>query len=114
MKKLQQNEKNTIFASINENVMCTRTIRIDDALMEQAKSLFPTDEALQLWLEKQLEYALLSYCSRQKTAMPCSHTEEEMFEIVKERLQDLENGTAGLVDEEEVFSEIRERYGFEA
>jgi len=37
-----------------------------------------------------------------------------MYDIVKERLQSLEDGTAELVDGEDVFSQIRERYGFKA
>ena len=40
--------------------------------------------------------------------------DEEMYAIVKERLQSLEDGTAQLVDGEEVFSQIRKRYGFKA
>lgn len=43
-----------------------------------------------------------------------TYTDEEMYEIVKERLQSIENGSAILVDGEEVFSQIRERYGFKA
>lgn len=45
---------------------------------------------------------------------PCSYTDEEMYRIVKERLQELEDGTAELIDGEVVLSEARERYGFEA
>ena len=45
---------------------------------------------------------------------PCSYTDEEMYRIVKERLQELEDGTAELIDGDEVFSEAKERYGFEA
>ena len=40
--------------------------------------------------------------------------DEEMYAIVKERLQNLEDGTAQLVDGEEVYSQIRKRYGFKA
>ena len=43
---------------------------------------------------------------------PCSYTDEEMYKIVKERLQNLEDGSAILVDGEEVLSQIRARYGF--
>ena len=45
---------------------------------------------------------------------PCSYTNEEMYGIVKERLQELEDGTAELIDGEEVLSKAREHYGFEA
>ena len=92
--------------------MCTRTIHINDRLMEQVRSLFPDEEELQLWLEKQMESVLINYSAQQK--QPCSYTDEEMYAIVKERLQSLENGTAELVEGEEVFSQIRARYGFNA
>lgn len=45
---------------------------------------------------------------------PCSYTDEEMCKIVKERLQNLKDGSAILVDGEEVLSQIRARYGFKA
>ena len=45
---------------------------------------------------------------------PCSYTDEEMYALVKERLQSLEDGTAKIVDGEEVFSQISSRYGFKA
>ena len=53
-------------------------------------------------------------CSKKKTDVPCSYTDEELFKIVKERLESLENGSATIVDGEEVFSQIRARYGFKA
>ena len=40
--------------------------------------------------------------------------DEEMYDIVKERLQSLEDGTAVLVDGDEVFSKISANYGFKA
>lgn len=53
-------------------------------------------------------------CPRPKSETPCSYSDEELYEIAKERLQSLENGTATLVDGEEVFSQIRALYGFKA
>lgn len=94
--------------------MCTRTIHINDSLMEQVRPMFPDDDVLQRWLEQQMESVLMNYSAQHKPEMPCSYTDEEMYAIVKERLQSLENGTAEFVDGEEVFSQIRERYGFEA
>ena len=44
----------------------------------------------------------------------CAYTDEEMYKIVKERLQNLEDGLAILVDGEEVLSQLRARYGFKA
>ena len=46
--------------------------------------------------------------------MPCSYIDEEMYGIVKERLQGLEDGTATLIDGEKVLSQIQERYGYKA
>lgn len=92
--------------------MCTRTIHINDTLMEQVRPLFRDDDDLQQWLEKQMESVLRSVSLQQDSKLPNSFTEDEMYAIFKERLQSLENGTAELVDGEEVFSAIRARYGF--
>ena len=94
--------------------MCTRTIHINDNLMEQIRPMFPNDEVLQQWLEQQMESILINYSAQHKPKPPCSYTDEEMYAIVKERLQSLENGTAEFVDGDEVFSQIRKRYGFKA
>ena len=94
--------------------MCTRTIHINDRLIEQVRPFFPDEEELQLWLEQQMESILIEFSAQHNSELPCSYTDEEMYAIVKERLQSLENGTAELVDGEEVFSQIRERYGFKA
>lgn len=94
--------------------MCTRTIHINDSLMEQVRPMFSDDDVLQRWLEQQMEFILLEYSARHKPKQPCSYTDEEMYAIVKERLQSLENGTAELVDGNEVFSQMRKRYGFKA
>ncbi len=92
--------------------MCTRTIRINDRLLEQVRPVFPSDEDLQRWLEEQMESVLLNFSSQLKSKAPCSYTDEEMYSIVKERLQSLEDGTAMLVDGDEMFSKIRAHYGF--
>ena len=94
--------------------MCTRTIHINDSLMEQVRPMFPDDDVLQNWLEQQMESILINYSAQHKSLQPCSYTDEEMYSIVKERLQSLENGTAELVDGEEVYSQIRKCYGFKA
>ena len=53
-------------------------------------------------------------CSKREIEMPCSYNEEELYEIVKERLHSLEHDSTTLIDGEEVFSQIRARYGFKA
>ncbi len=94
--------------------MCTRTIRINDTLMERVKPIFPNDQALQTWLEEQLESALIRFASQKRPAPPCSYSDEEMYSIVKQRLQSLEEGSAKHVDGYEVFAQIQSRYGFKA
>ena len=74
--------------------MCTRTIHINDSLMEQVRPMFPNDDVLQRWLEQQMESILMNYSAQHKPEHPCSYTDEEMYAIVKERLQSLEKGTA--------------------
>ena len=82
--------------------------------MEQVRPMFPNDDVLQRWLEQQMESILMNYSAQHKPEHPCSYTDEEMYAIVKERLQSLEKGTAELVDGDEVFSQILKRYGFKA
>lgn len=94
--------------------MCTRTIRINDTLIEQVRPSFPDDEALQSWLEQQLEDALIQFAAKKHPTPPCSYTDEEMYAIVKQHLQSLEDGAAKLVDGDEVFAQIQSRYGFKA
>lgn len=98
----------------NTSTMCTRTIRINDTLIEQVRPNFPDDEALQTWLEQQLEAALIQFATEKRSVPPCSYTDEEMYAIVKQRLQSLEDGTAKLIDGDEVFAQIQSRYGFKA
>ena len=94
--------------------MCTRTIHINDRLLEQVRPVFPNDDELQRWLEEQMESVLMSFSAQMKPKKPCSYSDEEMYAIVKDRLQSLEDGTAVLVDGDEVFSKIKARYGFKA
>ena len=82
--------------------------------MEQVKPIFPDDESLQTWLEQQLEAALIQFATEKRSVPPCSYTDEEMYAIVKQRLQNLENGTSNLIDGEDVFAQIQSRYGFKA
>lgn len=94
--------------------MCTRTIHINDKLLEQVRLVFPSDDDLQQWLEEQMESVLMNLSTQLISKTPCSYTDEEMYSIVKERLQSLEDGTAVLVDGDEVFSKISANYGFKA
>ena len=108
-------KKKDVFLLVKkQRIMCTRTIHINDRLLEQVRPVFPTDDDLQRWLEEQMESVLMSLSAQMKPEMPCSYSDEEMYSIVKERMQSLNDGTAELVDGDEVFSKIRARYGFKA
>jgi len=98
-----------IFADEIKSVMCTRTIHINDKLLDQVRPVFPSDDELQRWLEEQMESVLMNLSAQLKPKIPCSYSDEEMYSIVSERLEDLENGTAEFVDGDEVFSKIRTR-----
>ena len=41
--------------------MCTYNIKIDDAVMERAKPHFKGADAMQLWIERQLQKMLMDY-----------------------------------------------------
>ena len=73
--------------------MCTFNITLDDALLERVRPSFGSDDALQPSL--------------------CNYSDEEMYSIVKERLQRLKSGTAELIDGDECLAQIRTRYGIE-
>ena len=93
--------------------LCSVTFR-NETTLQPVWLEFPTDDDLQRWLEEQMESVLKSFSAQLKPKMPCSYSDEEMYAIVKDRLQSLEDGTAVLVNGDEVFSKIRARYGFKA
>ncbi|MBO4402327.1 MAG: hypothetical protein J5792_01390 [Bacteroidales bacterium] len=94
--------------------MCTCNIRINDTLFGRVRSVFQSEESFQQWLEEQVESVLLKFDDEIREVPPCSYSEEEMKAIVEERLKSLEDGTAKLLDGEEVFAQIRARYGLKA
>ena len=56
-----------IFAGINKNnLMCSYNITLSDTLVEKVRPSFADDNALRLWLQKQLETFLLNYYVRQE------------------------------------------------
>ena len=93
--------------------MCTFNITIDDALLERVRPAFGSEDALQLWVTERVKAMLQSYGNSQSTP-PCAYAEEEMYSIVKNRLQKLEDGAAELIEGDDCLSEIRTRYGIEA
>ena len=64
-------------------------------------------------IDKQHVYELVEdMTTEQHTDSPIAHTEDEMKAIVEERLQQLDVGEATLISGEQVFAQIRARYGF--
>ena len=96
-----------------DTIMCTFKITIDDALLERVRPAFKSDDALRLWVADRVKAMLQNY-SETQPSIPCSYAEEEVYSIVKNRLQELESGTAELIDGDDCLSEIRTRYGIEA
>ena len=61
--------------------MCTRNVRINDRVMNLAKSHFKGEEALQLWIEKQLDRALWDYVSQFEDKEDDDHLLEKLRAI---------------------------------
>lgn len=93
--------------------MCTYNITIEDELLERVRPAFKNDDALQHWMTEKMTALLLSYGDKLSTP-PCSYSEDETYDIAKQRLQHLEDGTAKLVDGDNFLSQVRTRYGIEA
>ena len=91
--------------------MRTCNIKINDTLWGRVRSVFRSEESFQQWLEEQVESVLLKFDDNIREVPTCSYSEEEMKAIVEERVKSLEDGTAKLLDGEEVFARIRARYG---
>lgn len=100
--------------NINDVIVCTFNITLDDALLERVRPAFASEDALREWMTGKIETLLLNYNSESPTVRPCAYSDEEMYFAVKERLQNLENGTAETMDGDECLSQIRTRYGIEA
>lgn len=91
--------------------MCTFNITLDDALLDRVRPSFRSEDALRHWVTSKIESLLLNYNS--VSTVPCAYSDEDMYSIVKERLQSLKSGTAELIDGDECLSQIRTRYGIE-
>ena len=67
--------------------MCSYNITLSDTLVEKVRPSFADDNALQLWLQQQVEELLLDYYAAQleaksTTPPPCQYTEEEVVQHV--------------------------------
>ena len=85
--------------------MCTYSITLNDNLVNQVRSEFPNDEALQQWLEDQIEDVLIKFWSQKKSKYVSNNESfqtdehghiiltEEMLESVRNAEQSLNAGT---------------------
>ena len=77
--------------------MCSYNITLSDALVEKVRPSFADDNALQLWLQQQMEEILLDYYAAQleaksTTPPPCQYTEEEVVQRVLQATADVDAG----------------------
>ncbi len=91
--------------------MCSYNITLSDALVEKVRSSFADDNALQLWLQQQMEEILLDYYvtqleAKNTTQPPCQYTEEEVVQRVLQATADVDAGR-GLVSHEEFKKIVR-------
>ena len=91
--------------------MCSYNITLSDTLVEKVRPSFADDNALQLWLQQQMEEILLDYYAAQleaksTTPPPCQYTEEEVVQRVLQATADVDAGR-GLVSHEEFKKIVR-------
>lgn len=77
--------------------MCSYNITLDDTLVEKVRPSFSDDNALKLWLQRQMEDLLLDYYvaqleAKSTTTPPCQYTEEEVVRRVLKATADVEAG----------------------
>ena len=54
--------------------MCTYNISVSDSLMEEIRPAFPNEEAVERWLQQQMNIILLEFASKQKSVAAKSRT----------------------------------------
>ena len=90
--------------------MCSYNITLDDTLVKRAKPSFADDNALQLWLQEQIEWLLLEQIETQSgITPPCQYTEEEAMQRIIKATADVDAGI-GLVSHEEFKKQVRSWY----
>ena len=85
--------------------MCSYNITLSDTLVEKVRPSFADDNALQLWLQQQVEELLLDYYAAQLEAKntappPCQYTEEEVVQHVLKATADVDAGKDLMTHEE--------------
>jgi hypothetical protein len=71
--------------------MCIYNVRIDDAVLERVKPHFKGTDAMQLWIEQQLQKALFDYASQFEE----NKIKEEKKKAFMERMKTIENDPDG-------------------
>lgn len=85
--------------------MCSYNITLSDTLVEKVRPSFADDNAMQLWLQQQVEELLLDYYAAQleaksTTPPPCQYTEEEVVQHVLKATADVDAGKDLMTHEE--------------
>ena len=93
------------------NLMCSYNITLNDTLVEKVRPSFADDNALQHWLQQQMEEVLLDYYvshleAQSTTPPPCQYTEEDVVQRVLQATADVDAGRGLMtLDEFEKFVE---------
>lgn len=96
-------------ADFKRKNMCTYNITVDESVLRKLYPAF-SRETFGRWLQRHVDDLVEDMISEPES--PISHTEEEMKAIVEERLRKYEAGETAAIPGEQVFAQIRARYGF--
>ncbi len=91
--------------------MCTYNITVDEAALRKLHPAF-NREAFGQWLQRHVDELVADITEDPYADSPIAHTEEEMQTIVRERLRLLDSGETTTIPGEQVFAQLRSRYGF--
>ena len=96
---------------LRKEQMCTYNITVDEAALRKLQSAF-SRETFGRWLQRHVDDLVEDMTAEQHSDSPIAHSEEEMKAIVEERLRRFEAGETKTMPGEQVFAQIRARYGF--
>ena len=91
--------------------MCTYKITVDESALRKVQPSF-NREAFGRWLQRHVDELVADIVAEPHSESPIAHTEEEMKAIVEERLRRLDAGETMTIPGEQVFAQLRTRYGF--
>ena len=85
--------------------MCTYNVRIDDAVMSRVRPHFKGEDAMQQWMEQQLQKVLMDYIDLSEKRLSARHAIELM------RMQSEQNGNSEMTldDINEEIRQVRSR-----